>query len=215
MARKHDHIDVRGNFSGENSNDDAAMIDPLESPDMRNVDLSADGGVLGLRMAREKLGLGTHPITGGWTDYATLSGTAYTIQGTRITGIFEFYLPGKGAHVLIAHDTGVDHFQKTGPLMTIDTPSPLSTGTGGAAFSDTVTASGGKSTYTWSLYQGDLPAGTSLSGSTTATETISGTLSYHAGSTTYTFVLKVVDSSNPAQAAYKKFVSIIAAGGTL
>ena len=48
------------------------------------------------------------------------------------------------------------------PVITV-TPASLNTGTAGTAFSQTLTATGGTSPYTWTLASGTLPAGLSLS----------------------------------------------------
>ncbi|HUB66305.1 MAG TPA: putative Ig domain-containing protein [Candidatus Methylacidiphilales bacterium] len=63
----------------------------------------------------------------------------------------------------------------------IATSSPLPQGTAGAAYNQTLTASGGTTPYTWSIASGSLPAGLSLS----STGVISGTPAT-AGSATFT-----------------------------
>ena len=65
----------------------------------------------------------------------------------------------------------------------------------GSAYSATLTASGGKSPYTWTLTQGPLPAGLSL---TPSSGVISGTPIGGPSGTKLTFQVK--DASTPAQA---------------
>ena len=50
------------------------------------------------------------------------------------------------------------------PPLTITTPSPLPNGTANTAYSQTLAATGGTPTYTWSVTQGTLPGGLTLSG---------------------------------------------------
>src|SRR5206468_1926382 len=57
------------------------------------------------------------------------------------------------------------------PPLTITTASPLTAGTVGAAYSQTLVAIGGTAPYSWSLISGDLPGGLSLG----ANGTLSGT----------------------------------------
>jgi Putative Ig domain len=73
------------------------------------------------------------------------------------------------------------------------------------AYSTTLAASGGTTPYSWSLGSGVLPAGLSLS----TAGTLSGTLTT---SGSFTFTLKVTDSSTPtAQTATKSFTLTVAA----
>jgi tripartite motif-containing protein 71 len=74
----------------------------------------------------------------------------------------------------------------SGPLIT--TSSPLPNGTAGVAYSQTLSASGGKAPYTWSLYSGTLPTGLKLSSSgvITGTPTAAGFPRY--------FTIKATDS---------------------
>jgi Putative Ig domain len=85
--------------------------------------------------------------------------------------------------------------------ITATTPSPLSittmslpSGQVGAAYTTTLTASGGTTPYTWSLTSGTLPAGLILAPSTGI---ISGTPTANATATSLAFT--VTDSSTPAQ----------------
>ncbi len=88
------------------------------------------------------------------------------------------------------------------PLVIITTSLP--NGTKGQPYSSTVSASGGKTPYSWSVLSGTLPAGLSLSSG----GTISGTPTTVGSST---FTLKVVDSSSPQLSDSKSFTITIAA----
>jgi sugar lactone lactonase YvrE len=72
-------------------------------------------------------------------------------------------------------------------LLKIVTTSPLSPGTPGVAYSQTLTASGGVSPYSWSVTSGTLPAGLAL-----ASGAISGT---PATAGAYSFTVQVKDSA--------------------
>ena len=73
------------------------------------------------------------------------------------------------------------------PTPIITTTSPLPTGVVGAAYSQTLAATGGSPTYTWSISSGSLPLNLSLSsaGVISGTATVAGTAS---------FTVKVTDS---------------------
>lgn len=71
------------------------------------------------------------------------------------------------------------------------TTTSLPGGTVGAAYSQSLTATGGSGTYTWSIANGSLPPGLSLSGAT-----IAGT---PATSGQYSFTVKVTDGTTSAQ----------------
>jgi hypothetical protein len=87
----------------------------------------------------------------------------------------------------------VDHVQArvtyTPAPLAISTTSPLTSGTVGVAYSQTLAATGGIPSYTWSIDSGSLPAGLSLNPSTGA---ITGTPTAAGGPTTITF--RVTDS---------------------
>ncbi len=75
------------------------------------------------------------------------------------------------------------------------TTTTLPNGTVGASYNQTVAFTGGHGPFTWSISAGALPTGFSLN---TATGAITGNSSV---ANTYSFTVKVVDSSNPAQNA--------------
>jgi hypothetical protein len=84
------------------------------------------------------------------------------------------------------------------PLLITTPPGPLASGTTASspAYSATLNASGGIPPYTWSVIQGQLPAGLTLSSHTDGTGSISGTPIL---ATTATFKIQVADSAlNPA-----------------
>lgn len=76
--------------------------------------------------------------------------------------------------------------------------SSLPAGNYGSSYSQTLSASGGNGSITWSLYSGSLPSGLSLSSS----GVISGTIS---GSGNYTFTVKASDSQYPPVTNTKQF----------
>ncbi len=103
------------------------------------------------------------------------------------------------------------------PLL-ITTQGPLTTGTTATAYSATLNASGGVPPYTWSIVQGQLPAGLVLSTLANGTATISGTPTLV---NTSTFKVQVADSEvNPANGTpdpatnSAQFTIAIAAGTT-
>ena len=87
-----------------------------------------------------------------------------------------------------------DHFKYVPPPKVTTTSLPA--GNLSVAYSATLTASGGKKPYTWSI-TGSLPPGLSLNA---ATGVISGTPT---GTGTFTFTVKVTDSENPKVSATK------------
>lgn len=88
---------------------------------------------------------------------------------------------------------GVDWFPENSGALTITTTT-LPNGAGGTAYSQTLTASGGKAPYTWTLASGSLPTGLQLS----TAGVISGTPTTAGAST---FSVKVTDSSTTPQSA--------------
>jgi hypothetical protein len=86
--------------------------------------------------------------------------------------------------------TGTDVLTVQATPLAISTAS-LSGGEVGAAYSATLTASGGKPLYTWSIISGSLPGGLNLN---SATGTISGTLTT-AG--LFNFTVQATDSASP------------------
>lgn len=91
----------------------------------------------------------------------------------------------------------------TPPPVSISTTS-LSNATAGAAYSNTLSATGGTLPYTWTLSSGSLPTGITVQSS----GSISGTTS-QTGS--FTATVAVTDSSSPKQTSYKSLTLTVAA----
>ena len=86
--------------------------------------------------------------------------------------------------------------------LTVTSTSPLTSVAVGAAQNIALTATGGKTPYTWTLAKGSLPPGLTLSaaGVITGTPTTAGS---------YSFDVKVTDSQTPAVSATKTFAQTI------
>lgn len=108
--------------------------------------------------------------------YTGNDGNTYSFNGTRIIAQFTDYA------VIRLVQTSVSN-------LTITTGSLLN-GTTGAAYSQTLTATGGTAPYNWSITSGTLPVGLTLSSS----GVISGTPTTAGGPTSLTF--KVTDSAS-------------------
>ena len=93
---------------------------------------------------------------------------------------------------------------QTQPTALIITVSSLPAGTLQATYTATVVATGGQSPYTWTVSSGSLPGGLTLSssGQISGKPTASGAFS---------FVVKVTDSSSPAQSATASLSIVVAA----
>jgi hypothetical protein len=83
--------------------------------------------------------------------------------------------------------------------LSIQTSSPLTGGTVGQPYSATIAATGGQTSYSWSVTVGSLPSGLSLNSSSGA---ITGTPS---AAGTSTFTVQVRDSGSPARTDAKSF----------
>jgi hypothetical protein len=138
----------------------------------------------------------------------TLSASSGVISGTPTAG-------GTFTFTAAVSDSGSPVQTKSVPLtITITsnqlaiTTSTLAAGTDGAAYSQTLHASGGTPAYTWSITSGSLPAGLTLSASSGV---ISGTPT---ASGTYSFTALATDSGSPVQTK-SAALSITVAGPTL
>ena len=146
----------------------------------------------------------TMPATGGTPGYIwsvvggtsvpaglSLSGTG-VLSGTPTTaGSFSFTIGATDSSSPPIPSAPKDLTLKINPPPSITTVSPLPEGTVGAAYLQTMTATGGTPGYSWSLVAGSsAPAGLSLSsaGALSGTPTAAGS---------FTFTVQATDSSNP------------------
>jgi hypothetical protein len=134
---------------------------------------------------------GTKPYTWALTSGSLPTGvslnSAGVLSGTPTTnGTFSFTLKATDYCGLAATQT----FSLTikAATLTITTVTPMVSGQQGSSYSQALTAVGGVTPYTWSVYSGSLPTGLSLSsdGDITGTPTVMGT---------FTFTAEVADSS--------------------
>jgi hypothetical protein len=94
----------------------------------------------------------------------------------------------------------------TNGILTITTPSSLLPGASGLAYSQTLSATGGATPYSWSLVSGGLPSSLTLSaaGAITGTPTVAGA---------YSFIVTVTDSASAT--ATQTFNLTVVLAGTL
>ncbi|MGC9972471.1 MAG: M36 family metallopeptidase, partial [Bryobacteraceae bacterium] len=113
-------------------------------------------------------------------------GNADTITVTS-PAVGDWYLDLSG----YAAYSGVTLTTSTPGTLSITTPSPLPSGSAGAAYSQSLAASGGVPPYTWSITSGALPVGLALSsaGVIAGTPTTAGN---------YSFTVRVADSASAA-----------------
>ena len=89
-----------------------------------------------------------------------------------------------------------------GTALTVTTSSPLTTALLGVSYVQTLSASGGTTPYTWSVFSGSLPPGLALTGATiTGTPTTAGS---------FNFTIRVTDSSSPARTSDRAFTLDVA-----
>jgi hypothetical protein len=142
-------------------------------------------------------------ISGSLPPGLTLS-TSGLISGTPTTaGTYNFTvkvrdssLPQQTASKTLA----ITITEQTIPLSITTTSLP--SGTVGNAYTESLSATGGKKPYSWSIVSGSLPSGLSLDtgGIISGTPTKAGT---------YNFTIKVADSSSPQQTATKVLSIVI------
>lgn len=135
-------------------------------------------------------------VTGSLPAGLSLNGSSGAISGTPNTAGTENFL------VRVTDSDAQTDDQPMSiavvPALSITTSSPLQPGMVGVAYSQTLTATGGTSPYTWLLTAGALPGGLAVAGSTGA---ISGTPS---AAGTFNFTIRVTDSagSSPVSKAF-------------
>jgi hypothetical protein len=154
-----------------------------------NAFLSASGGVHPLTWSLAgggntvAPGLTLNPTTGQITGIPTTTGT-FTFEAS----VKDSSLPNPPAQM--AGPQSMSITIKTPPPLSITTPS-LPAGTVAAGYSGSLQATGGIAPYTWTLVQGQLPSGLTLSTQSNSTGSISG-IPVLAG--TSTFTVQVTDS---------------------
>ena len=124
--------------------------------------------------------LGTISSTGLYQAPTVTANTSATVTATSVAD------PTKSATASVT---------VTPPPVSITTTS-LSSATPGTAYSNTLTATGGKTPYTWTLSSGSLPTGITVQ----SAGSISGTTSQTG---TFNITVEVTDSSSPKQTSFK------------
>ncbi|MFT3990931.1 MAG: DUF3500 domain-containing protein [Luteolibacter sp.] len=128
-----------------------------------------------LTVVAASAGTGTSTLTYQWyKDSTSISGETSSTYTPTAAGTY---------HVTVISTGGLT--TSTSSVITVSSPtvsttSPLPSGEVGADYSQTFTATGGTSPYTWALSSGSLPAGLSLStaGTLSGTPTTEGTSSF-------------------------------------
>ena len=147
---------------------------------------------------------GTGTITwsisaGSLPNGLTLTGN--TISGTpSATGTFNFTVKATDSTTPTAQTATQALSIVVGPALTITTTS-LPNGVVSSAYSQTLAASGGTGTITWSISAGSLPTSLTLTGNT-----ISGTPS---AAGTFNFTVKATDSTTPTAQTATQALSIV------
>src|ERR1700683_5495941 len=149
---------------------------------------------------------GTAPYTWSITSGAlptglNLAATTGAIAGMPgATGTFVFTAQAKDSSSTPQTASAQASLVVTASLVIVTTSLP--TAQIQTSYSDTLAASGGDPGYTWAVSAGTLPAGLSLSsaGVVSGTPTAAGTSA---------FTVRVVDSSNPPQAASEQFSATV------
>jgi len=132
------------------------------------------------------IGADTWSTTGGTLPTGLALNNVGVLSGTPTTaGPFTFTVQVSDSATHIASKS----FSVTINTVTITTPSPLTAGTVGTAYSNTFAAVGGATPYTWSVLTGPLPGGLSLS----AAGLLSGT---PAAAGTFNFTIQVSDKNH-------------------
>jgi hypothetical protein len=175
--------------------------DPIPTETQNTPGWTAPAGKVGVSPACQKYSAAAAPSSDWLLPAVPMpNGVSYHPQELTFQSWFQG-APSTGAGALysnnssLAVDAGPVCQIATGSSLTITTTA-LNTGVVGTPYSQTLTATGGTTPYTWSLASGRLPPGLALN---PATGVISGTPSYpSAGSLVK---VQVVDSSSPPQTA--------------
>ena len=143
------------------------------------------------------------PLTYSWTKTGgSISGLGSTVTWTApsTTGIYTVTCSVSDGKTSVSKGVNITVTEPTTPL-SITTTSLLS-GTVGVLYGTNLSATGGKTPYTWSIMSGNLPFGLSLGtgGLISGTPTTSGT---------YNFTVQVKDSSSPQQSDSKALSIVI------
>jgi hypothetical protein len=135
-------------------------------------------------------------LTAGSADSSTAASALFTPTSAGYWCYGAYY--SGDSNYSPSSDTTVDECVNVVSPVKITTASPLPDGTKGTHYKVNFAASGGTGPYKWSLRSGSLPHGITLnsSGKLAGTPTVSGT---------FTFSVKVKDSSSPKQKTTKTF----------
>jgi len=125
--------------------------------------------------------------------------TAFSASLSGLTAGTTYHYRAKAVGAITVYGSDQQFTTLTSPAAPAITTGSLPNGTVGVAYSQTLTATGGSTPYTWTIASGTLPAGLSLSSS----GVISGTPTTAGGPTSVTF--RVTDS---ASATVSKSLSI-------
>ncbi len=179
-----DHTTVTGNSAGGSPTGTVAFFEcgPTSLATSCSSIANQVGGPVNLTAA-------SHDTSTAASASFTPTSTGYWCYGAYYSG---------DSNYSSSSDTTVDECVYVVSPVTITTPSPLPDGTKLVHYRVKLAASGGTGPYTWKLVSGSLPHGITLSssGKLTGTPTVSGT---------FTFTVRVHDSSSPREKASKTF----------
>jgi hypothetical protein len=169
------------------------------------------------------------------TYVSVLYNNTNVTAGTTALGSINFTLPNNatGGQTFMAYFTGAEvsyqtndvtpvlDYSSTSTVTVIGPVSITAPGTGAGTVpltpqatagepytSPSFTATGGNSSFTWSLISGSLPSGLSIS-TTSGTGLISGTVNSNATVTTYNFTVQVTDSETTAKTASQAYSLVV------
>ena len=174
---------------------------PNCAPAVSPTAFTIDDGAANLTVAVQ-IGDGCTWSVQGLPSWIAYSGSGGTGASTVTLAVAADLALARSATVTVA---GVAITIAQAAPMSIVTLSPLPTGTPGAAYSQTLAATGGLPPYAWSLVSGALPSGLTLStsGALTGAPSMGGI---------YNFIIAVTDSAS-AVASVTYSLTVIAVGG--